>query len=99
MRFIIGLIIALGFILGGLVPFAGGFSMMSRGVTGDDVLAAFFIGGMLELIGVLILFAVFRTRHNRHGDKDDLTAGIMMATIMSSTLNDDSPADSGDYGD
>jgi hypothetical protein len=99
MRFIIGLGLALGFLTGGLVPIAGGFSMMSRGVTGDDVLAAFFIGGMLELIGLLILYAVFKTRRNRRGAHDDLTAGIMMATILSTTLNDDGPDGGGDYGD
>lgn len=91
MRFIIGVILALCFIVGGLVPIAGGFSMMSRGVTGDDILAAFFIDGMLELIGLIMLWAVIKSRKK----KTDIDTGALTGTLTGIMIG----SEAGDYGD
>ena len=97
MRFVIGLVLAFGFLLGGLVPIAGGFDMMTHGVTGDDVLAAFFIGGMLELIGVLILYAVIKARGRRKQSDEGMAGGTTMGLMIASSLDDAGADDSDDF--
>ena len=62
MRFVLGLLLGLGFLGGGLYAFAGVFSMLSRGIDGEDVLAAGFIGTMLAFIGAAIIWGAFRSR-------------------------------------
>lgn len=94
MRFFLGLLVALGFIVGGAIPLAGGFSMISRSISGDEVMAAFFIAGMLELIGVGILIAVFKSRKRRAG----IDAAALSGTITGMALGSD-PDYSDDFGD
>lgn len=82
MRFFLGIVISLGFIVGGVVPIVGGFSMMSRQVTGDDVLFAFTLGGLLMLIGVVMFWAVLRARRKRR----DIDAGALTGTATGMML-------------
>jgi hypothetical protein len=77
MRVFLGIILSLAFIGGGIVPVLAGFSMLSRGITGDDVLAAFLMGAMAILIGAGIFWAVMRARKKAR----DLDAGVLSGTV------------------
>ncbi len=93
MRFFIGMVLALGFIGAGVFPVVGGFSMIERGVTGDDIYAAFIIGGVLIFVGLLIMWMVIKSRKKRSAiDPAELTAtltGIAVGSGYGEDFSDD----------
>lgn len=94
MRYLIGVVLALGFLLIGIVILGAGFEMISaKGVT-EDALAASVIGGLLSLVGVTIFFAARGAHRKRKAGKkaDPTEAG---ATIMGMAMVSDAFDDLG----
>jgi len=84
-----GVLLSLVFIIGGLIPIAVGFSMRARGVTGDDVLAEFIIGGALMLIGGLILWAAVHGRKRINALNAEAAAAVIAAQVLNTDFSDD----------
>jgi len=62
MRYYYRVIMSLASVGGGLFAVSEGFDRLSRGVTGQEVYAAFIIGGVLMLFGYLTYAAARRAR-------------------------------------
>lgn len=94
MRLILGLILTGGFSIGGLMILGQAVLMLPQMGAADDVLAAFFIGGMLTFIGILMGYATIKTRNR----KREIDAAQLSAMGMAHMMNMDFE-DGGGYGD
>ena len=95
MRFILGLLLGLAFAAGGIIGFIAAFDMTNRGITGDDVYAALFLGGILLLIGILIIWAAFITRKRAMNIDPEEISAQTRAMRMGMDFGDDG----GGFGD
>lgn len=97
MRFLIGLVISLGFLLVGFVILGAGLETISaKGMT-EDAIAALVIGGGLTVVGAVVFWAANGARRKRKaGQKADYTDAS--ATVLGMTMVSDS-FDDGDVGD
>ena len=88
MRYFIGIVLALGFLLVGIVILGAGFEMISTKGATEDAMAALIIGGLLSLVGTMIFFAGRGAHHKRKAGKkaDPTEAG---ATIMGMAMVSD----------
>jgi hypothetical protein len=93
MRFVLGLLLGLGFLGGGLYAFAGMVSMMLQSVDGEEVLAAGFIGTMLAFIGAAIIWGAFRSRQvEAKADLADV-GRMVQASIVATNSQQRAPGD------
>ena len=90
MRFFIGMILALGFLLAGVIVFFVAVRLALEQGLVDDTYAALFVSGMLMLIGVVFLSAVVRSRKKRASIDAAQISAVTTAHMLN--LNDD-------YGD
>jgi len=95
MRTFIGMVLALAFLLPGLAVIGAGFEMLGQTGKEEDMFAAFIMGGLLALVGIIIFFIVRGARKNRISDTDP-TAFITTVTAMH--LGNDFDGDSGSDG-
>lgn len=92
MRFFIGIVLALGFLLTGIVILGAGFEMMSSKGATEDAMAALIIGGLLSLIGITIFFAARGAHRKRKAgqkaDPSEAGATIMGMAMVSDAFDD-----------
>lgn len=97
--------LAICFLLGAVVMVFGVFSMKSRGVDGDDVLAATAMGISFGVIGALMVALALKVRRvhfvDKFGDRVTEDGSALPFAIMGQQLGNynSDDADSGDYGD
>lgn len=93
MRFLLGLILSLGFLLFGLVTLGAGLEIMgAKGVT-DDAIAALLVGGLLSIVGVIIFVISNKARKRRKAGKkadySEASATILGMSMVSDSFDDD----------
>ncbi|MBO6890725.1 MAG: hypothetical protein JJ866_02180 [Roseibium sp.] len=93
MRFLLGLILTCGFLLSGGAVMVAFFEVYASEGMSEDAGAALFIGGMLLFIGILMLFAVFKSRRRRQRFDAEQATAKGMAHWMAM----DHSGDSGDF--
>ena len=81
-RQILGYALALGFCVAGLVVSAAGIRFGLSKNDFEDVAAAAFIGGMLLLIGIILVFAVRKAARRRAALDKDMLTGVTMAHML-----------------
>lgn len=97
MRFVIGVVLSLGFLLFGLLILGAGFDTLSaKGMT-EDAIAALVIGGLLSVVGIIIFFVALGARKKRKAGKkanyDEAGATIVGMSMVSDSFDD------GDWSD
>lgn len=70
-RRVLSTLLGLAFLIGGIVIGGAGLRFAAKTGDGEDAIAAAFIGGMLTLVGVLILWAV-RKKMYRSAPTDEV---------------------------
>ncbi len=89
MRAVIAYVIALGFIVAGVVIGGGGVRHGIATGNNEDLAAGAIIGGLLSFIGIGIVFAARRSAKRRA----EIDAGLISGVAMAHMLND--PGDDG----
>lgn len=94
MRFFIGLLLVAGFLAAGVAGLIGFARVYAAEGLSEDAGAALFIGGMLTLIGLLMLYGVIKTRRRQRAIDTDQATAMGMAHWMTM----DHSGDGGDVG-
>ncbi|WP_139280627.1 hypothetical protein [Shimia gijangensis] len=98
MRYFIGIVLSLGFLLFGVVILGAGIETIdAKGMT-EDAIAAPVFGGGLSLIGVVIFFAA-RGAHKKRKAGQKADYGEAGATILGMSMVSDSFDDDGGFDD
>ena len=92
MRYFIGIVLALGFLIPGLMIIGAGVGIYADPAKWEDAMAAFVIGGALCFIGIVIYIVARKAHRDRYRTKGD--PSVMIATMAAMSLGDNDDASS-----